>query len=113
MDQAIFLRWKNVRTQIQIVARVINQLEWKHRSKRIVISGGEQYVEAFEEVERVLPSLNDATDIRHVGRDRADGFAPCAVGSRRCLRRRMRQSLLPDIGTQNNGDAGFGALSRH
>jgi len=36
MDETEFLRWKDMRTEVQVVAFVIYQLKWKHvaRSNR-------------------------------------------------------------------------------
>src|ERR1700684_1842852 len=35
VNQTIFLRWKNVSAQIQIVSMVVNELEWQHDSPRL------------------------------------------------------------------------------
>src|ERR1041384_2241584 len=34
IEQAKFLRWKNVRTEIEIVARVVDEFEWQHGDVR-------------------------------------------------------------------------------
>jgi|SRR5580704_10588495 hypothetical protein len=40
VNQTIFLRWKNVRAQIQIVSLIVHELEWHH--------DGQDYREVFQ-----------------------------------------------------------------